>query len=123
MNHPLDGLGAELYPKFMQHLGYNERQLPLYPGGRKVDLTRCIGGPLSEELWEMLTCDAGCRYISVYFRDPNLDDLAYHDALMQSHKRCVILVTEDGYVTNIFRDMWTRPSVSISAQEHVTRER
>lgn len=106
-DHPLDGLGAELYPKFLQHIGANDKRLPMMPGGQKVvDFTPCIGGPLSEELWDLITKNASCRYISVFHKDPNQSEIAYHDALVQAHQRCVILTTDDGYVVNVFRNMW-----------------
>ncbi len=107
----MEKLGAELFHRWLKHLGPNEIVLPLAcKDGRRylpnrMKTERYLGGPLSEELWNALR-DNGSRYISVFHHDPTKTDLEYHDSMKPAFSHVVILITEDGYVVNIFMDMW-----------------
>lgn len=98
------GLGAQMSPKWFPHMGHNNirissARLPK----KKFYLNHLLGGPLSDELFKAITEEAGQEMVAIYYHAPGIAE-----AIGLAYRKCVIFVTEDGYVYSIHVNHWPK---------------
>lgn len=97
----MDGLGAEIFPKWIPHLGANTRQVHANYPKKGLNPQKYLGSPLSGELWKFVTDECGCNRISVFFHKENIEL-----ALEMKYRCCILTVTEDGFLVSIHPHYW-----------------
>lgn len=105
-------LGARLSPKFIHHIGINTAMAhALYPKKGPTNFQPCIGGPLTDELFDLITKQAGCNRIAVLWHQKDIEL-----GMIDCFRRCIVTLSADdpgsklpiGHVINVYQNKWIK---------------